>query len=62
MLELDEPGLLHIFVKCAVTLALDRKGREREMVSSLLSCLYPKVGGGTCGGTYCSTWCSTMTW
>ena len=23
MVELDEPGLLHIFVKCAVTLALD---------------------------------------
>eukprot|EP01026_Neomeris_dumetosa_P035830 TRINITY_DN2880_c0_g1_i2.p1 TRINITY_DN2880_c0_g1~~TRINITY_DN2880_c0_g1_i2.p1 ORF type:complete len:567 (-),score=105.96 TRINITY_DN2880_c0_g1_i2:477-2108(-) len=41
--ELDEPGLHHIFVKQAIRLALDRKSRERELVSELLSDLFPQV-------------------
>eukprot|EP01025_Chloroclados_australasicus_P016432 TRINITY_DN1825_c0_g1_i1.p1 TRINITY_DN1825_c0_g1~~TRINITY_DN1825_c0_g1_i1.p1 ORF type:complete len:701 (-),score=132.04 TRINITY_DN1825_c0_g1_i1:372-2474(-) len=41
--ELEEPGLHHIFVKQAIRLALDRKARERELVSELLSDLYPQV-------------------
>ncbi len=54
LVELDEPGLLHIFVKQAVALALDRKARERELVSVLLTQLCPKVskeGEGQRGGT-----------
>lgn len=43
LLELEEPGLHHIFVKHAVQLAMDRKDREREMVSVLLSSLYPQA-------------------
>ncbi|KAI8472184.1 MAG: armadillo-type protein [Monoraphidium minutum] len=39
--ELDEPGLHPLFVKAAVTLAMDRKDRERELVSALLSELHP---------------------
>jgi programmed cell death protein 4 len=34
----------HYFVKRLVTLALDRKDKEREMASSLLSNLYAEVG------------------
>ncbi|KFM26575.1 Programmed cell death protein 4 [Auxenochlorella protothecoides] len=41
--ELDEPGFHHIFVKYAVQLALDRKDRERELVSALLPTLVPSV-------------------
>mmetsp|Transcript_36791 Transcript_36791/g.81831 ORF Transcript_36791/g.81831 Transcript_36791/m.81831 type:complete len:712 (-) Transcript_36791:320-2455(-) len=41
--ELDDPGLLHIMVKQAVTMALDRKDRERELVSNLISELTPQV-------------------
>eukprot|EP01023_Acetabularia_acetabulum_P029519 TRINITY_DN2785_c0_g1_i7.p2 TRINITY_DN2785_c0_g1~~TRINITY_DN2785_c0_g1_i7.p2 ORF type:complete len:407 (+),score=97.23 TRINITY_DN2785_c0_g1_i7:641-1861(+) len=41
--ELEEPGLHHIFVKQAIRIALDRKSRERELVSELLSDLYPQV-------------------
>ncbi|GAX79614.1 hypothetical protein CEUSTIGMA_g7055.t1 [Chlamydomonas eustigma] len=36
LLELGDPGLLHIMVKQAVVLSLDRKDRERELVSVLL--------------------------
>jgi len=43
LLELEEPGLHHIFVKHAVQLAMDRKDREREMVCVLFSALYPQV-------------------
>lgn len=43
LLELEEPGLHHIFVKHAVQLAMDGKDREREMVSVLLNSLYPQV-------------------
>lgn len=45
LVELDEPGLQHIFVKAAITLALDRKDRERELISELLSDLHPEVIG-----------------
>lgn len=34
----------HYFVKRLLTLALDRKDKEREMASSLLSNLYAEVG------------------
>ena len=44
--ELDDPGLLHILVKQAAVLALDRKDRERELVSTLLCTLSVKVWGG----------------
>lgn len=40
---LDEPGFLNIFVKHAVQLALDRKNRERELVSQLLPALCPST-------------------
>lgn len=40
---LDEPGLHHLFVKAAVSLSLDRKDRERELVSKLLVALCPQV-------------------
>eukprot|EP00873_Tetraselmis_striata_P037263 jgi/Tetstr1/457527/TSEL_044107.t1 len=39
--ELQEPGLMHIFVKKAITMALDGKHKDREEVSVLLSSLYP---------------------
>ena len=39
----DEPELEHVFVKKAVTLAMDRHDREREMTSVLLSSLYGEV-------------------
>jgi hypothetical protein len=44
--ELDAPpaSLGHYFVKRLVTRALDRKDKEREMASSLLSSLYAEVG------------------
>ncbi|KAK9828666.1 hypothetical protein WJX72_001404 [[Myrmecia] bisecta] len=41
--ELDEPGLHHIFVKQAVSLAMDRTDRERELTSLLLVELSPAV-------------------
>ncbi len=41
--ELQDPGLLHIFVKVAVVLSLDRRHRERELVSTLLASLHPEV-------------------
>ncbi|KAL4436793.1 hypothetical protein ABPG75_003932 [Micractinium tetrahymenae] len=41
--DLDEPGFHNIFVKHAVALAMDRKDREREMVSALLPQLVPAV-------------------
>mmetsp|Transcript_37781 Transcript_37781/g.95570 ORF Transcript_37781/g.95570 Transcript_37781/m.95570 type:complete len:712 (-) Transcript_37781:372-2507(-) len=41
--ELDEPGMLHIFVKQAVVASLDRKDRERELVSQALAQLSPAV-------------------
>lgn len=43
LLELDEPGLHPLFVKQVVTLAMDRRDREREMASGLLSSLHPQV-------------------
>ena len=43
MLELGEPGLHPLFVKQVVTLAMDRRDREREMASGLLSSLHPQV-------------------
>lgn len=46
ILELEDPGLHHIFVKYAVRKAMDRRDREREMVSNLLSFLYPQVLSG----------------
>eukprot|EP00798_Chlamydomonas_sp_ICE-L_P006507 gene6507-3145_t len=44
--SLDELGMLdlmHYFVKRLITLSLDRKDREREMTSVLLSSLYAEV-------------------
>ncbi|KAI7837239.1 hypothetical protein COHA_008927 [Chlorella ohadii] len=41
--ELDEPGFHNIFVKHAVQLAMDRKDRERELVSAALPDLVPRV-------------------
>ena len=46
ILELEDPGLHHIFVKHAVQKAMDRRDREREMISNLLSFLYPQVLSG----------------
>ena len=43
LLELEEPGFHNIAVKHAVQLAMDRRDREREMVSVLLPALYPSV-------------------
>lgn len=37
----------HYFVKRLVTLALDRKDKEREMASNLLSNLYAEVSSST---------------
>jgi hypothetical protein len=39
--ELEEPGFYNIAIKHAVQLAMDRKDREREMVSSMLPVLSP---------------------
>ncbi|MEW5305770.1 MAG: hypothetical protein WDW36_008288 [Sanguina aurantia] len=39
--QLSDPGLHHVFVKLAVSLAMDRKDRERELVSQLLLSLCP---------------------
>jgi hypothetical protein len=39
---LDHPEFAHFFVKKAITLALDRHDKEREMVSQLLSFMYDK--------------------
>lgn len=44
MQELDEPEHGHLFVKRAVTRALDKHNHEREMSSILLSALYGEVG------------------
>ena len=41
--EMGDPGLLHMMVKQAVVMALDRKDRERELVSTLLCTLSIKV-------------------
>ena len=41
--ELDEPEYGHLFVKRAVTRALDKHNHEREMSSILLSALYGEV-------------------
>jgi hypothetical protein len=43
LMELGQPGLHPLFVKAAITLACDRKERERELVSSLLVELHPAV-------------------
>lgn len=43
LLELEDPGLQHILINHSVRMALDRRDREREMVSVLLSSLYPQV-------------------
>lgn len=42
--ELDEAEYGHLFVKRAVTRALDKHNHEREMSSILLSSLYGEVG------------------
>lgn len=42
--DLGEKDMLHYFVKKLLILALDRKDREREMASVLLSSLYAEVG------------------
>jgi hypothetical protein len=39
--ELNEPAFAHIFIKHAVTAAMDRKDRERELISVLLPQLIP---------------------
>ncbi|MEW5308264.1 MAG: hypothetical protein WDW38_000237 [Sanguina aurantia] len=41
--QLSDPGLHHVFVKLAVSLAMDRKDRERELVSQLLLALCPAI-------------------
>ena len=41
--DMGEPELQHFFVKRAVTVALDKHNREREMTSVLLSSLYSEV-------------------
>lgn len=46
ILELEDPGLHHIFVKHSIQKAMDRRDREREMISNLLSFLYPQVLSG----------------
>lgn len=43
LLELGQPGLHPLFVKQVITLAMDRRDREREMASGLLSDLHPTV-------------------
>eukprot|EP00955_Chlamydomonas_euryale_P038818 351209-Chlamydomonas_euryale.AAC.1 len=49
LVELDDPGLLPVFVKLAVVQSLDRKDKERELVSLLLVHLCPKVCARKCG-------------
>jgi MA3 domain len=41
---LDEPSFDHFFVKRALTMAMDKHDREREMICALLSALYSEVG------------------
>jgi len=41
--EFQAPGLMQVFVKQAVVASLDRKDRERELVSQLLTQLHPSV-------------------
>ncbi|KAG1680411.1 hypothetical protein FOA52_015502 [Chlamydomonas sp. UWO 241] len=36
LVELDDPGLLHMFVKQSIVMSLDRKDKERELMSVLL--------------------------
>lgn len=43
LMELGQPGLHSLFVKQVVTVAMDRRDREREMASNLLSELHPRV-------------------
>jgi hypothetical protein len=43
LIELGQPGLHPLFVKQVVTVAMDRRDREREMASNLLSELHPRV-------------------
>jgi hypothetical protein len=50
--ETGDPGLLHIFVKVAVVASLDRRARERELVSALLASLHPQVTPAQ----WCSVW------
>eukprot|EP00199_Chlamydomonas_sp_CCMP681_P001184 CAMPEP_0119109296 /NCGR_PEP_ID=MMETSP1180-20130426/17833_1 /TAXON_ID=3052 ORGANISM="Chlamydomonas cf sp, Strain CCMP681" /NCGR_SAMPLE_ID=MMETSP1180 /ASSEMBLY_ACC=CAM_ASM_000741 /LENGTH=712 /DNA_ID=CAMNT_0007095037 /DNA_START=104 /DNA_END=2242 /DNA_ORIENTATION=- len=40
--EVDQPGLLPLFVKALVVAALDRRSRERELTSQLLKNLHPE--------------------
>lgn len=42
--EVDARDFGHYFVKKLLTMAMDRKDREREMASVLLSSLYGEVG------------------
>lgn len=51
--ELGASHLAHYFVKRLITTALDRKDREREMASTLLSSLYAEVGGARRIGEQC---------
>lgn len=44
--EQGDPGLHHIFVKHALQMAMDRRDRERELISVLLSTLYPHTLSG----------------
>lgn len=44
--DLGAAGFMHYFVKRLLLLALDRKDREREMTSVLLSSLYAEVSQG----------------
>lgn len=43
MQDISQPQLHHWFVKKAVTMAMDRHDKEREMICSLLSSLYSVV-------------------
>ncbi|KXZ45373.1 hypothetical protein GPECTOR_55g279 [Gonium pectorale] len=43
LLSLADPGLHPLFVKAALSLALDRRDRERELTSKLLVALVPQV-------------------
>ena len=63
LIELGQPGLHPLFVKQVVTVAMDRRDREREMASNLLSELHPRVitddQVGVCvcgGGVWVSGW------
>lgn len=50
--ELGASHLAHYFVKRLITTALDRKDREREMASTLLSGLYAEVGRRRAGQAF----------